>query len=76
MLVTHLEADFIKKATGITTFTCSQGNEMTALVEKAILTGEGTTFTALSVGSSKTGEVEARFNIQWSFKASVMLNVL
>jgi Domain of unknown function (DUF4442) len=69
MLVTHLEADFVKKATGLTTFTCNQGNEMTSLVEKAIVTGEGTTFTAQSIGTSPAGEVEAKFNIQWSFKA-------
>ena len=69
MLVTHLEADFVKKATGLTTFTCTQGKELTAKVEEAILTGEGTTFEALSIGTSQTGEVEARFRVQWSFKA-------
>ena len=69
MLVTHLEADFVKKATGLTTFTCTQGKELTAKVEEAILTGEGTTFEALSVGTSAKGEVEAQFRVQWSFKA-------
>ena len=69
MLVTHLEADFVKKATGLTTFTCTQGKELTAKVEEAILTGEGTTFEALSIGTSQKGEVEARFRVQWSFKA-------
>ncbi len=69
MLVTHLEADFVKKATGLTTFTCTQGKELTAKVEEAILTGEGTTFEALSIGTSQKGDVEARFRVQWSFKA-------
>jgi len=69
MLVTHLEADFVKKATGITTFTCTQGEEISKLVEEVILTGEAKTFNAISVGTNKNGEVEARFVIQWSFKA-------
>lgn len=69
MLVTKLEAEFVKKATGITTFTCTQGKELTAKVEEAILTGTGTTFEAISIGTSQTGEVEARFKVQWSFKA-------
>ena len=69
MLVTHLEADFVKKATGLTTFNCTQGKELTAKVEEAILTGQGTTFEALSIGTSEKGEEEARFRVQWSFKA-------
>jgi len=69
MLVTHLEAEFVKKATGLTTFTCSQGKELTQKVEEAILTGQGTTFEALSIGTSEQNEVEARFKVQWSFKA-------
>ncbi len=69
MLVTHLEADFVKKATGLTTFTCTQGKALTEKVEEAILTGTGTTFEALSIGTSEKGEEEARFRVQWSFKA-------
>lgn len=71
MLVTHLEADFTKKATGITTFTCNQGKEIFETVEKAILTGEGQNFTAISTGTSANGEVESQFRVQWSFKARV-----
>ncbi|HWB63469.1 MAG TPA: DUF4442 domain-containing protein [Chitinophagales bacterium] len=69
MLVTRVESEFVKKATGITTFTCSQGREMIEAVERAILTGEGQTFLSTSVGTSQNGEVESRFNVQWSFKA-------
>ena len=68
MLVTKLEASFVKKATGITIFTCNQGDEMNAVVEEAILSGEGKNFTALSTGLSQSGEEEARFSVQWSFK--------
>ena len=69
MLVTHLEADFVKKATGLTTFTCTEGKQFNEAIERAILTGEGQTFTSTSVGTSETGEVEARFKVEWSFKA-------
>ena len=68
MLVTHLEADFVKKATGITTFTFTDGKQMNDVVEKAILTGESQAYTATSIGTSKTGEVEAKFKVEWSFK--------
>ncbi len=68
MLVTHLEADFVKKATGITTFVCTGGKEMNEAVERAILTGEGQTFSATTVGYSANGEIEATFKIEWSFR--------
>lgn len=71
MLVTHLEADFVKKATGITTFTCNEGKLINEAIEKTIITGEGQTFNATSIGTSLSGEVEAKFLIQWSFKARV-----
>jgi hypothetical protein len=69
MLVTRLDAEFVKKATGLTTFTCTQGKALTNQVENAILTGQPTTFEALSTGTSQSGETEARFRVQWSFKA-------
>lgn len=68
MLVTHLEADFVKKATGITTFTFTEAKQMNQAVERAVLTGEPQTFKATSLGTSKNGEVEARFSVEWSFK--------
>ncbi len=69
MLVTHLESDFVKKATGITTFSCNDGKLINETIEKTIITGEGQTFNATSIGTSLSGEVEAKFLIQWSFKA-------
>jgi hypothetical protein len=68
MLVTRFEGEFVKKATGLTTFTCSQGKEINDIVEKTILTGEPQDFLATSIGTSLTGEVESRFYVQWSFK--------
>ena len=68
MLVTRVDSEFVKKATGITTFTCNDGNLINATIEKAILTGEGQDFLATTVGTSESGEVESRFKVQWSFK--------
>lgn len=71
MLVTHMEADFVKKATGLTTFTCISGAAITQAIEQAILTGEGQTVDALTIGTSQNGEEEVRFTIRWSFKARI-----
>lgn len=68
MLVTHLEADFVKKATGITTFTCDEGKQFNEVIERAITTGEAQSYTATAVGRSKDGEIEATFKVEWSFK--------
>lgn len=68
MLVTRLEADFVKKATGITTFSFTECKQMNEVVEQAVLTGLPQTYRAASVGTSQSGEVEARFWVEWSFK--------
>lgn len=69
MLVTGLQAVYYKKATGITTFTCEDGNAIASSVNEAIATGEGKTFKAKSVGRNNEGEIVAEFFIEWSFKA-------
>ena len=69
MLVTKLEAVYFKKATGITIFTCRDGEQLKATIEKAIATGEGQSFTAMSAGLNEQGEKIADFFITWSFKA-------
>jgi hypothetical protein len=69
VLVTGIEAEFVKKATGITTFTCEEGKKIRETIERAITTGEGQTCTTVSTGVSQDGVVEARFRVTWSFKA-------
>ncbi|HVM86827.1 MAG TPA: DUF4442 domain-containing protein [Puia sp.] len=68
MLVIKLEANYFKKATGITTFTCSNGNEIRQTIENAINNGEAQTIKAKSVGLNENGEPVADFFITWSFK--------
>jgi hypothetical protein len=68
MLVVHIEADFHKKATARTAFTCHDGDAMREAIEKAA-SGEPTTFIARSEGRGPQGELCSEFRITWSFKA-------
>lgn len=68
MLVTALHASYFKKATGITRFTCIQGPEIKATIQRAIDTGEAQQITARSEGKNEKGEPVAEFLIEWSFK--------
>jgi hypothetical protein len=68
MLVVKLEAVYFKKATGRTVFTCNDGEQLKATIEKAIATGEGQSFTATSTGVNEEGEKIADFFVTWSFK--------
>jgi hypothetical protein len=69
MLVTGMQATFLKKATGKTYFSCTEGDAIAAAVQQAVATGEGVTVTVNSTGKSQDGTVIATFAITWSFKA-------
>jgi hypothetical protein len=69
MLVLNIKGDFIKKATGKTSFTCTDGLMIRQTIEDAIFDGQGKTVTAKSTGCNEAGEVVAVFEITWSFKA-------
>ncbi|MBN8668802.1 MAG: DUF4442 domain-containing protein [Chitinophagales bacterium] len=69
MLVVKLEGDFFKKATGLTAFTCEDGDKIKAVIEEAILTGEARSVKAKTVGKNDLGDLVAEFYITWSFKA-------
>lgn len=68
MLITGMTAEFGKKATGLTAFTCADGRGLAEAVARAVA-GEPTTFEAASTGTSQDGTVVARFTFTWSFKA-------
>ncbi len=68
MLVQKVEGDFIKKATGITIFTCEDGPIIQQTIEDAITTKEGKIVSARSSGKNAAGEIVAEFIITWSFK--------
>lgn len=69
MLVIGLEGNYFKKATGITFFTCEDGEAIKYTIQDAINSGEGRAIKARSVGKNKEGELVAEFYITWSFKA-------
>ena len=68
MLVVGNEGKFFKKATGSTTFTCTDGALIRSAIEESIQTGEGQTVTVRSVGTNAAGDVVAEFSFTWSFK--------
>ena len=69
MLVVGLNVSFMKKATGVITFKCSQGKEISDTIQKSIDTGEGKTIEVLTIATDKQGDIVAEFNVNWSFKA-------
>jgi len=66
LVATH--AEFVKKATGVTTFTCSNWPEFDSAASQAIKTGEPQVATGRSTGSNSDGETIALFEFTWSFK--------
>ncbi|MBS1597533.1 MAG: DUF4442 domain-containing protein [Bacteroidetes bacterium] len=68
MLVTKVDSSYFKKATGITTFVCEDGQLISETIAKAVTTGEGHSIIAKSIGKNDTGELVAEFFITWSFK--------
>jgi hypothetical protein len=68
LLVVGMQAQFTKKAVGVITFSCQQGEEIQSVIQKAIETGEGQTIHATSIGTDEVGDEVARFQITWSYK--------
>jgi hypothetical protein len=68
MLVIKTEAEYYKKAVGLTRFTCEDGQSLRQAIAQALTTGEGRLFRARSVGTNAAGETVAEFFITWSFK--------
>ena len=71
MLVIGVTIKFTKKAVGIITFECNQGNEIYQTIQKSIDTSEGQTIEALTIARNEQGDVVAEFFIKWSFKEKV-----
>ncbi|MPL63889.1 hypothetical protein SDC9_09531 [bioreactor metagenome] len=68
MLVVHNQAEFTKKAVGRVAFSCHQGKELDAVLQKAIETGEGQRLTMFSEGKDQKGDLVSKFAFTWSFK--------
>ena len=68
MLVTGLQARFVKKAAGRVSFHCDQGGALQQTVQRALATGEGQEITVLSTGTNEAGQTVCEVELTWSFK--------
>jgi len=68
MLVTHIEADFTKKARGKIRFVCEEGNLIDEKIKRAVETGEGVTFNLNSKAFDEKNDMVCHFVFQWSIK--------
>lgn len=68
MLVLNNKANFSKKATGLITFSCNQGNEIKKTIDRAIETNESQTIWLNSVGLNAKSETVSSFSFEWTLK--------
>jgi hypothetical protein len=66
MLVLNNKASFTKKATGRINFTCNQGEEARATIDKLISTGEPQTVWLDAVGVNESGQQVSSFSFEWT----------
>ena len=69
MLVTRNEAQFLKKAKGKITFTCTDVALVKNQFDTYLQSETGTRFWMQSVGVDEQGDVVSRFRFEWSIKA-------
>lgn len=68
VIITGMQADFQRKATGRITFHCPDGPAIQRAVASAIATGAGQMVDATSTGTDESGTVVATFVFRWSLK--------
>lgn len=69
MLITDIQAKFVKKATGQIVFKCDAGPSIRKTVDQAVATGEGQQIVVSSTGFNEREEVVCEVLLTWSFKA-------
>ena len=68
MLVINNKASFNKKAKGLITFSCNQGELVDDAIKKAIATREGQRFVLTTSGVDQHGHAVSSFDFEWSVK--------
>tara|TARA_S200000501_G_scaffold8750_1_gene7795 strand:- start:4590 stop:5093 length:504 start_codon:yes stop_codon:yes gene_type:complete len=68
LIVTKLNASFIKKAIGTTTFVCEDGQKFQEAIEILLTQRSPAEVKSKSTGLNESGEIIAEFEIYWSFK--------
>ena len=68
MLVTHQQGTFTKKATGMITFSCTDGAIIKEVISQAITTGQPQTLILKANGLNEKGEIVSHFDFHWGLK--------
>ena len=68
MLVVKIDSNFYKKATSKVRFVCSNGDEISQIINKCIKSKNGEIIKVNSKGFDSNGICVAEFNFTWSFK--------
>jgi hypothetical protein len=68
ILVLENRAKFQKKAVGKLFFNCNDGDKIRQAINESLITGEGRTVEALSIGTDETGDQIGEFYFTWTFK--------
>jgi hypothetical protein len=68
MLVTHFEAQFVKKATSAITFSCEQGREVIEVLNSLQKPGDTATLLLHATGRNVQAEVVMQATITWSIR--------
>lgn len=68
VILVSTKAEFLKKATGTSTFTCMDWTKLETAVNRAIESNEPQIVLCETVGIDDKGEPIARFEFTWSFK--------
>jgi hypothetical protein len=71
MLVVKVESGYFKKATGLSLFTCRDGDQFNEVIDECIRSGQPGIVRARSEGRNREGEMVAEFFITWSFKPKI-----
>lgn len=69
MFVTGCDGKFLKRAVGVTTFICNDGQLIADTIQKAIDTKESQTIQSNVKGYDKDSILLVDFNFEWSLKA-------
>ncbi len=68
MLIVSMEAEYKKKAAGLTRFVCEDGAAISACLQRTCETGEAEVFKAKSTGYNAANEEVAVMHFTWSIK--------
>ena len=69
MLVLNNKANFKKKARGLITFRCDEGQKAFEAIDKSIRTRESSLISMKSIGRDVSGDIVSEFIFEWTIKA-------